>query len=178
MWRGPGLPNRVREYGYVHVTYFDGCRPRFGPHSSRINSVSLINAIYYTLFEGNFTYNIIQDIRRATEKPLELSTNTNRIYSTLRKNTEAGNTALPATIYLSLDTMFARNARKVWNNVLWRTPPFHLAVKFHLALKHCTHDRFEPHRHYCAATLNPNHGLLTTRWGYCCTVSRHFISYD
>ena len=41
-----------------------------------------------------------------------------------------------------------------------------------------THGRFEPYRHYCAATLNPNHGLLTTRWGYCCTVSRHFISYD
>ena len=90
MWWEPGLSNRVREHGYVHVTYLDRCRPRFGPHSSKIDSVSLINAIYYTPFEGIFTHNIIQDIRRAAEKSLELSTNTNKIYSTLRENTEAG----------------------------------------------------------------------------------------
>ena len=90
MWWEPGLSNHVREHRYVYMTYFDGRRPRFGPHSSKINSVSLINAIYYAPFEGVFTYNVIQGIRKAAEKSLELSTNTNRIYSTLRENTEAG----------------------------------------------------------------------------------------
>ena len=72
--------------------------------------MSLINAIYYTLFDDIFTYNIIQDIRRAAKNPWSFQPTQTEYIQLCRRIQKQENTVLPATTYLSLDTMSAHNA--------------------------------------------------------------------